>query len=83
MDPGRVVEPKLARVEMDRGDRRGAVPRGNMSRPTIRSIPNTGVAEAATVEEQVKPVGLAGLATMVAFSGRRLDAIAATRGVRQ
>jgi hypothetical protein len=66
LDPGRVGEPKLTRVVTDRGDRRGAVPRGNMSRPTIRSIPNTGVAEAATVEEQVKRAGLANLATMVA-----------------
>src|SRR5687767_6047560 len=50
LDPGRVGEPKLTRVVTDRGDRRGAVPRGNMSRPTLRSIANTGVAEAATVE---------------------------------
>jgi len=37
-----------------------------MSGPTIRSILHIGVTEDATVEEQVKRVGLAGVATMVA-----------------
>jgi hypothetical protein len=64
--PGRVAEPKFTRVVTDRGERRGAVPRGNVSRLTIRSILISGVAGAPTAEEQAKRAGLAGLATMVA-----------------